>query len=111
MRGVRPIGGDLINVDIPQLLPGAGLASLVTATLWLIFTGRLVPKSVVDQVTVLAAKEAEMWRTAFDKSEAARLEERRLVDKAIESAQATANVVRAFTEVTRALEKQETRND
>lgn len=100
-----------INVDIPQILPGAGLASLVSATLWLIFTGRLVPRSVVDAMTAQATATVEMWRNAYDKSEAARIEERKLVDKAIESAHATASVVRAFTEVTKSLEKQESRND
>ena len=45
-----------------------GLSALVTFAVLLVFTGRLKPKSDLDR----ADRETERWRTAWEKSEAAR---------------------------------------
>lgn len=87
------------------ILSGFGWGGVVAASVWLILTGRIVPKSVVEQVTDLAAKEALLWKAAFDKSEEARIKERELLDKAIAATQATAAVVREFNTVAAQIEK------
>lgn len=87
------------QVDFIAILSTFGWGGVIVIAVLLIYTGRLVPKSLVDALTTQAAKEAAQWKQAYDNSEEARRIERDLVRKALESTEATAKLVRAFNEV------------
>lgn len=86
-------------MDFVTILSSFGWGGVIVIAVLLIFTGRLLPKSVVDAITSQAAKEAEQWRIAFEKSEQARLETQHLLTKSIEVTEATARVVKEFNAV------------
>lgn len=88
---------DVLNMG--ELLKTFGWGGVILFAVWLVFTGRLIPKSVVDRVLLQAAEETQRWRTAFEQSEAARSKDRETTMKALESTQTTASVMRAFNEV------------
>ena len=52
----------MLDAVPPQLLTGGGLAGLLSLAVWLILTGRLVPRSTVD--ALLAGKDQEIARLA-----------------------------------------------
>lgn len=66
-----------------------GIGGLLTLAVWLIFTGRLVPRSVVDDIR----RERDDWKDAARESEAARAEDRAQVRELLEVARTTEHVL------------------
>lgn len=84
---------------IAGILSAFGWGGIVVLAVWLIFTGRLIPRSTVDKVLQQAGEEAARWRQAYENSEAARALDRQTAMKALEGTQTTTHVVKALTEV------------
>ena len=76
-----------------------GWGGIVALAVWLIFTGRLIPRATVDKVLQQAGDEASRWRQAYENSEAARTLDRQTAMKALEGTQTTTAVVKALNEV------------
>lgn len=85
-----------------QYMPAIGIGGwggLIAIAVWLMFTGRLLPRSTVDLLLLKAGEEAARWREAYENSEKARELDRQTAMKALEGTQTTAHVVKALTEV------------
>jgi hypothetical protein len=67
----------------------AGIGGLLSLAVWLIFTGRLVPRSVVDDIR----QQRDRWEQAARGSEAARAEDRAQVRELLEVAHVTEHVL------------------
>jgi|SRR5690242_980980 len=67
----------------------AGIGGLLSLAVWLIFTGRLVPRSTVDDIR----RERDDWKAAARESEAARAEEREQKRELLEVAHITEHVL------------------
>lgn len=66
-----------------------GIGGLLSLAVWLIFTGRLVPRSMVDDVR----RERDDWKAAYRQSEAARAEEREQKRELLEVAHVAEHVL------------------
>lgn len=82
----------------PEIFTGGGFASLVFLSVWLIFTGRLVPRSTHEETR----SDRDAWRTAFETSEQARQKQAEQLDDLLESAKATERLMTAIQQSTTA---------
>lgn len=55
------MGGFLAGIP-PEVITGGGFAGLALAAVWLIFTGRLVPKSLHEETRL----DRDGWRKAYE---------------------------------------------
>jgi hypothetical protein len=72
------MGGEVFGLPVSA----AGPTTLLTLVVLFILTGRLVPRSTLQDMR----EERDTWRAAHAKSEAAREAERQLVDELLETA-------------------------
>jgi hypothetical protein len=78
-------GGGWVGAVIGQV----GIGGLLSLAVWLIFTGRLVSRPVVDDIR----RERDDWKRAYRESEAARAEEREQVRELLEVARVAEHVL------------------
>lgn len=74
---------------IGQFSLGGGLGAIVTAVMWAILTGRLVPRRILLDVM----QERDEWKAAARDSEAARREDRDQMRELLEVARVTEHVL------------------
>lgn len=80
------------------LTPTIGATGLLALAVILIFRGSLVPKSTVDQMRRDKDEAIQMWRTAYEKSQAAGELKDRQIDTLLEATRTTSAVVTAVQE-------------
>jgi predicted phage gp36 major capsid-like protein len=91
--------GDVLAAVPPELITGGGFAGLVFLGFWMVFTGRLVPRSTHEETRA----DRDEWRKAFEDLRAAgqvqataqRVQADQL-DRLLESAKATETVMTAI---------------
>lgn len=66
-----------------------GWAGVVLFLLWMVFTGRLVPRGHVEQLIAI-------WQKSYEISEEARKQQGELIKDAVEAVETAADVVRAL---------------
>lgn len=66
-----------------------GYAGIVLALGWMVFTGRLVPRSQVDQLLAI-------WQKAYEISEESRKQQAELMKDSVEAVNTAADVVRSL---------------
>lgn len=66
-----------------------GWAGVVLALLWMVFSGRLVPRSQVDQLLAI-------WQKAYEISEESRKQQAELMKDSVEAVNTAADVVRSL---------------
>jgi len=71
------------------LIGQVGIGGLLSLAVWLIFTGRLVPRSIVDDIR----RQRDRWEQAARDSESARVEDRDQVRELLEVARITEHVL------------------
>lgn len=86
--------GEILAGIPPEVITGGGFASLVFLCVWLIMTGRLVPRSTHQETRV----DRDSWRKAFEDAEAARRVQAEQLDDLLESAKATEKIMTALHE-------------
>lgn len=96
--------GDVLGGIPPEIITGGGFASLVFLFFWLVFTGRLVPKSTHEETR----HDRDAWRVAFEDAkkagqdtEAARRVQADQLDALLESAKVTEKLMTAMHETLR----------
>lgn len=87
------------SIDIGGLVSIGGWGGIVAFGVWLIFTGRLIPRSVVDKILQQAGDDVQKWRTAYDRSELARAKDREATMRALEGTQTAVHVIKALNDV------------
>lgn len=90
---------ELLGIDVAQ----GGVVALVTFFVLLIYLGRLVPRSVVDDIRKdrddriqELASERDSWRDAHRESEAARIDAQNQVGELLELSRTADHVLRAL---------------
>jgi hypothetical protein len=86
--------GSILSGIPPEIITGGGFASLVFLCVWLILTGRLVPRATHLETRL----DRDSWRKAAEDSEAARRVQAQQLDALLESAKATERVMTALHE-------------
>lgn len=89
--------GEILAGIPPEIITGGGFASLVFLCVWLIMTGRLVPRATHLETRA----DRDSWRKAFEDSEATRRVQTGQLDTLLESAKATEKLMTALHETTR----------
>ncbi len=85
---------DLLAGIPPEVVTGGGFASLVFLCVWLIMTGRLVPRSTHLETRA----DRDSWRKAFEDAQATMRVQAQSLDELLESAKTTEKVMTAMHE-------------
>lgn len=83
------------------LTPTLGVGGLLAACVIAIITGRLIPKSSVDERLADKDRQIETWRSNYDKAMEALDEQRRQITALAEASHTTARVINAIPRAAR----------
>lgn len=78
------------------LTPSLGATGLLAAVVILILTGRLVPRSTLDDLRTDKDKQIELWRTAYETSMSAQDVQREQISALLEATRTTTHVIQAL---------------
>lgn len=78
------------------LTPSIGATGLLAVVVILVLTGRLVPKSTVEDLRADKDKQIEIWRTAYETSMSAQEVQREHISALLEAAETTTHVIQAL---------------
>lgn len=79
-----------------MLTPTLGATGLLAVVVILVLTGRLVPKSTVDELRTDKDKQIEIWKTAYETSVTTQEVQRGHITALLEANRAATNVIRAI---------------
>lgn len=78
------------------LTPSLGATGLLAGVVILILTGRLVPKSTVDELRSDKDRQIEIWRTAYDTSMSAQEVQREHISALLKATETTTHVIQSL---------------
>lgn len=78
------------------LTPSLGATGLLAVVVILVLTGRLVPKSTVDELRTDKDKQIEIWKTAYETSMSAQEIQRGHITALLEANRTTTHVIQAI---------------
>lgn len=78
------------------LTPSLGATGLLAVVVVLILTGRLVPKSVLDELRTDKDKQIEVWRTAYETSLSTQEVQREQISALLEATRTTTHVIQSL---------------
>lgn len=78
------------------LTPSLGATGLLAVVVIMILTGKLVPKSQMDDVRSDKDKQIEIWRAAYETSMSAQEVQREQISALLEAAKTTTHVIQAL---------------
>lgn len=79
-----------------MLTPSIGATGLLAVVIVMILTGRLVPKSTIDDLRADKDKQIEVWRAAYETSMSAQEVQREQISALLEASKTTTNVIQAL---------------
>lgn len=79
-----------------MITPSLGATGLLAVVVVLVLTGRLVPKSTLDELRADKDKQIEIWRTAYDTSMSAQEVQREHISALLEAAETTTHVIQSL---------------
>lgn len=83
------------------LTPSLGATGLLAGVVILVLTGRLVPRSVLDDLRTDKDKQIEIWRTAYETSMNAQDVQREHISALLDAARTTTHVIQTLPVSTR----------
>lgn len=78
------------------LTPTLGATGLLTLVVLLIMFGRLVPSTTVEKITRAKDAEIDLWRQAYERSEAAHVLKDRQISALMDAGRTTTHVLEAM---------------
>lgn len=80
------------------LTPSLGATGLLAAVVIMVLTGRLVPRSSLEDLRTDKDKQIEIWRTAYETSMAAQEVQREQLSALLEANRTTTRVIQSIPE-------------
>lgn len=78
------------------LTPSLGATGLLAVVVLLVLTGRLVPKSTLDELRTDKDKQIEVWRTAYETSLSTQDVQREHISALLEASRTTTHVIQSL---------------
>lgn len=78
------------------LTPSLGAAGLLSGVVVLVLTGRLLPKSSVDEMRADKDRQIDTWRTAYERALEVQDEQRRHITELLEATRTTTHVIQSL---------------
>lgn len=79
-----------------MLTPSLGATGLLAVVVVLVLTGRLVPRSTLDDLRTDKDKQIELWRTAYETSMSAQDVQREHISALLEATRTTTHVIQSL---------------